>query len=467
MKRAERLEHAGLRRHRDRHAGELLEAAHQWADQSPVADQQHGAVDLDAIVERVDVAGDALEEAAEEATVVLALVGVVGQLALREHRAATGDDEGVGAGLGQPHGLVEVATETVAEPFDRLARARRAALVGLEGDDAAGVAGEHRVAAAADADDVERAVAEQPRGGALLRDLVGEACPDRRAETVAEGARRGDAGHPAGPDLAVQLEERAQRIAEVADAARRGLAETAVVAQLRPGERRGHLAEVDADEHGAGGRALDHASSIRHPRQDARSTAFGRPLSGGDVALRGEGLDLGEQRAPLVLVEQRRFEGVARELHEVAAAQPKRLLGGDQVVDEVAAEVGRVVGVHGHDQPGVEEPLERVLLEAPHDAQLHVREGTHGERDALAPQALHQRRILGDTHAVVDASHLKHVERLADVRRRALFAGVGDRDEALGPRPREHAGERARRVPALGRVEPDAGQPVAVRAAPR
>ena len=70
-----------------------------------------------------------------------------------------------------------------------------------------------------------------------------------------------------------------------------------------------------------------------------------------------------------------------------------------------------------------------------------------------------QRRILVAAHAVVDALDLQHVERLADVRRRALLAGVRDRVQARAARRlREHARELARRVAALAGVEPDADE---------
>ncbi len=140
MQRAQRLEHAGLGRYRHGRAGQFFEAARQRADQGPVANEQHGALDLDPIEKGVDVARDPFEEPAEQPAVILALVGVVGELALGEHGAAGRDDKAVGAGLGQPDGLVEVPPQPVAETLDRLARACRATLVGLERDDSAGVA---------------------------------------------------------------------------------------------------------------------------------------------------------------------------------------------------------------------------------------------------------------------------------------------------------------------------------------
>ena len=216
-------------------------------DERPVADEHDGAVDLALVVEAVDVARHAVEEAAEDAPVRLALVGEVGELALGEHGAAAGHGDAVGARLGQGDGLVERAAEPRAQAFDGLAGAGRAALVGLVAHAPLRVAREHRVAAAADADDVERAVRVQPGGGLLLGDLLGQAADDGLAEAVAVDARRGDAGQASGVELAVQLEERAQRIAEMALRARLQHVDVALTVEFAHGEGGRDLAEVDAD----------------------------------------------------------------------------------------------------------------------------------------------------------------------------------------------------------------------------
>ena len=64
---------------------------------------------------------------------------------------------------------------------------------------------------------------------------------------------------------------------------------------------------------------------------------------------------------------------------------------------------------------------------------------------------------------MVDAFDAEHVQRLPDVGRRPLLAGVRDlaQPELLGRG--EDLAERARRVPDLGRVKPDAGDDVEVR----
>ena len=93
----------------DRRVAERGHAGGDGSDEGPVPDEHHGAVDLALVVQAVDVAGDALEEPAEDAAVRLALVGEVGELALGEHGAAAGDGDAVRAGLGQLDGLVERA----------------------------------------------------------------------------------------------------------------------------------------------------------------------------------------------------------------------------------------------------------------------------------------------------------------------------------------------------------------------
>jgi hypothetical protein len=139
---AERLEVAGLGGHDDRHAGQPREGLDHRGDESSVAHHDHWSVDLGPVVERVHVARHALEDTAEDAPVVLTLVGVVGELALGEHGASAGDGDAVRAGLRQLHGLFQRAAQPGAQAFDRLAGAGRAALVGLVAHAPGGVARE-------------------------------------------------------------------------------------------------------------------------------------------------------------------------------------------------------------------------------------------------------------------------------------------------------------------------------------
>ena len=266
---AERLEGARLRRHLDGHTGQLRERLHHRSDQGAVAHDEHGAVHLLLVVEAVHVAGHALEHAAEEPPVRLALVGEVRELALGEHGTARGHGHAVSARLGQRDGVLQAAAEAAAEALDRLAGARRAALVGLVAHPAAGVTGEHRVAAAADAHHVESAVAVERRRRVLLGDLLRQAADHRRRQTVAVRARGGHAGHGGGAQPTIQLKEGPQRLTQVTLSMRGDGAEVGGFAHLGPRQRSGHLAQVDTYEHAPQSAAVTacrirHASPVTH-----------------------------------------------------------------------------------------------------------------------------------------------------------------------------------------------------------
>ncbi len=97
------------------------------------------------------------------------------------------------------------------------------------------------------------------------------------------------------------------------------------------------------------------------------------------------------------------------------------------------------------------------------DAEADVGEGTDGERDAVAGKAGDQFRVLEAADAVVDALGVEDVEGVGDVGGRALLAGVGDGVEPHGAGAGEDAGKSFRRVAALGGVEADAEDAVALR----
>ncbi len=117
---------------------QLGDAARDRTDEGPVPDEDDGAVHLALVVQAVHVAGHAGEQTLEDASVRLALVGEVRELALGEDRAAARHGDTVGTGLGRRDGLVEAASQPRAQALDRLARAGRAALVGLVAHDARG-----------------------------------------------------------------------------------------------------------------------------------------------------------------------------------------------------------------------------------------------------------------------------------------------------------------------------------------
>jgi hypothetical protein len=174
-----------------------------------VADEHDGAVDLALVVQAVHVASHTCEQAPEDASVRLALVGEVGELALGEHGAAARDGDAAGTAFRKLHRFGERPAEPRAQPFDRLTGAGRAAFVGFVAHAATGVAGKHGVAPATDAHDIEGSVRIQPGGGGLLRDLFGQAAERRLAEPVAVDTRRGHPGQPREIEPPVHLEERA------------------------------------------------------------------------------------------------------------------------------------------------------------------------------------------------------------------------------------------------------------------
>jgi hypothetical protein len=112
---------------------------------------------------------------------------------------------------------------------------------------------------------------------------------------------------------------------------------------------------------------------------------------------------------------------------------------------------------------GAQQAREVVRAQIGRDAQRLVRQRAHRQRDLRERELVDERRILVAVHAVIDALGAEQRERLADVRRRAFFAGVRDHVQSEPARLREHARELARRVAALAGVEPDADESIAER----
>ncbi len=118
----------------------------------------------------------------------------------------------------------------------------------------------------------------------------------------------------------------------------------------------------------------------------------------------------------------------------------------------------------GDQEAALHEGVHVVLAERGKDLQLHVGEGTDGQRDLLGRQPLDEPVIFQATHAVIDAPRLQHVERLPDVLGRTLLAGVRHARQAQQAGLREDPGELGGRVADLGRVEADRRQMVGERA---
>ena len=126
---------------------------------------------------------------------------------------------------------------------------------------------------------------------------------------------------------------------------------------------------------------------------------------------------------------------------------------------DVAAEVRRVVGVGGHDQPASQQLRERVLSDVLDDLQPEVRERAHRERGPVAAKPLHELRIVDRGVAVIDPLP-PELERFPHICGRPLLAGVADLVLAELPGALVDGSELRRRVAALGGIEADADPPV-------
>src|SRR5215211_8430402 len=115
------------------------------------------------------------------------------------------------------------------------------------------------------------------------------------------------------------------------------------------------------------------------------------------------GVDRGDVPVNRGLVEERTGERVPGELEEVGAREIHRLGGANEIVGDIAAEIGGVVGVAGDAQAEIEHALHRMLLQVHHHAELQVGERADGKRHAFADEALYEGRIFECAVAMVDA----------------------------------------------------------------
>ena len=124
-----------------------------------------------------------------------------------------------------------------------------------------------------------------------------------------------------------------------------------------------------------------------------------------------------------------------------------------EVLVDIAAKVGRVVGVDGGAQAGVQQLAQVVVLQVGKHAQLLVRQRAHRERDAVLRQALHQGGIVHGLHAVVDALDLEHIQGAPDVGRRPLFACMGHQVQTQFTASGKDACKFLWRMPQLAAIE--------------
>ena len=161
-------------------------------------------------------------------------------------------------------------------------------------------------------------------------------------------------------------------------------------------------------------------------------------------------IDLPEPVAFRRVVQKRCANGVFGELRNVFARQIQRLRHSLIVRRDVAAEIGRVIGIHRDANARIEQALQIVIFHALHDFQLHIRERTDGERHLLAHEPGQQRGVLLAAHAMVHAADFQHIQSLINVLRRAFFARVRNGQKAFLTGALEHLSEFRRRVSDLG-----------------
>ncbi|CDI67906.1 Putative uncharacterized protein [Bifidobacterium animalis subsp. animalis IM386] len=123
---------------------------------------------------------------------------------------------------------------------------------------------------------------------------------------------------------------------------------------------------------------------------------------------------------------------------------------------DIASEICGVIRVDRAYDPFMQESGNRMLAHVVYDLQPEVRQRAAGERNAVACDALEQLAVVLNVDAVVDALGVQQIERIADIRRRALLAGVRHAVPAKGPCPRELIDEFGRWVADFRRIEPDA-----------
>jgi nitrite reductase/ring-hydroxylating ferredoxin subunit len=176
-----------------------------------------------------------------------------------------------------------------------------------------------------------------------------------------------------------------------------------------------------------------------------RSARLERRLGVGDV-----GVERGREPRFVAAFEERVLDRGTGDRGNLGGGKAERLLNREVVVGDVAAEISGIVRIDRHHQVLLDHAPQRMRADVADDSEPHIRERTDGERDARLREAPHQRGILESAIAVVDAVDLEDIERLPDIGRRTLLAGMGHDAEA----ERAGAGERflelARRVADLG-----------------
>src|SRR5262245_58137039 len=93
-------------------------------------------------------------------------------------------------------------------------------------------------------------------------------------------------------------------------------------------------------------------------------------------------LDLSQEALLLIVGQKAGDEGIARERSHFRFLQPESGGGREIVVDDVSAEVGRIVGVDGGHDSSLQQRAQRMILHRAENPQLHIRQRTNRERNA-------------------------------------------------------------------------------------
>ena len=153
-------------------------------------------------------------------------------------------------------------------------------------------------------------------------------------------------------------------------------------------------------------------------------------------------------------------EGIAGQGDDVAGGQADGVRGADEIVIHIATEIGRIVRVDGRPQAGRQHALERVVLQSGHPAQAQIGQRADRQRHAAVGEPAGQGGVFQRPVAMIEPVDLQQVQRLDDIVRRPLLAGMGDPLEAQRPRRVEHPLEFRRRMAQFRTVQSDALDPV-------
>ncbi len=113
--------------------------------------------------------------------------------------------------------------------------------------------------------------------------------------------------------------------------------------------------------------------------------------------------------------------------------QAESLLEREEILQQIAAEVRRVVGIDRDAHSALQQALEVMALDAVEYLQFDIGERADRQRHALPHQTIEQLRVLFAAYPMVDAADFQDIECLVDVLRRALFAGVRDGEQPFMP----------------------------------